>query len=179
MLNGHHPEPAAQTALPAEFRPAFGLRLLGVGMGAIGAWAAVWQVVIGVSRGEPARLVAALVAALPCLLAAVVLRRKIVVQEEALVSASLLGARRISWESVRRIDQTRASFVVVTHAGAVSAGLIAARDRERLMRLILERARLTASQSPLRWGLVMQFVPRAQPISLAEFRPHNRRKAGN
>lgn len=78
----------------------------------------------------------------------------------------LVGDRTVEWSDVRRVDQTRASFVIETARGPVSAGWLGNEDRTLLLKVVLERAKLARSTGELRYGLVAQFVPRAQPISL-------------
>jgi len=162
------------------FRPPRTLRALFAVLGIVCAWAALWQAGLFAAQREPKRLAAALVVSLPCWLAMALLRKAVVVREDGLRSTTLLGTRLIPWEAIYRLDQTRHSFVVETQQGPVSAGWLARPERERLRRLILQKARLTLSREKWRWGLVARYVPRAQSISLGEFqRPGNRRDAEN
>jgi hypothetical protein len=159
-------ESVQATALPVEFRSAAGWRYIALGFAVLSGAAALWELAGGVFHGNGREVEAAGVTLLPALVAAVVLRRRVVVAADALVSVSLLRTRRIPWGSVRRLDQTRVSFLLYTDLGPVSAGLIAADARERLLRLVLQQAKLTAEGGQLRWGLVARYVPREQPITL-------------
>lgn len=156
------------------FRPPRLLRLLFAAFGGLCAWAAVWQVWLFAATGEARRLLAALIVGLPCGLAAAVWRKAVVVEEEGLRSTTLCATRVVPWTAVYRLDQTRRSFVVETQAGPVSAGWLAQAERDRLLRLILQKARLTASRERLPWGLVARYVPRAQPIAFGEFQRRKR-----
>lgn len=177
MAGPARPRPSQlPTALPAEFRPAPALRVVAALVAALSLWAAVWALVRGIATGQPRLLIGAAVLALPCLVAATVLRRRVVVTPDALVSTGLLRTRRVAWSSIRHVDQTRHSFTAFAPGGVVSAGLIAADQRERLLRLVLEHGKLMAGGGPLRWGLRARYVPRAQPVAVVELQPHHRRK---
>ena len=150
-----------------EFRPAAAVQWL---LGVVGLASGILALVVGAGGAE--RLPLAAVLALPALLGAAVLRRRVVVRPEGLESQALLGRRVIPWSQVLRLDQTRCSFVVETSQGPVSAGWIDGRQRERLLRLVLQHAGLTLSAEPLRWGLVARYVPRARPLG---FSPRGRK----
>jgi hypothetical protein len=158
-----------------EFRPAAVLRGICLAFGLLSGLAAGGLIVSALMHGEWRRIAPALVVAVPCLLAVIVLRRRIILTKDGLRSVALLHDFSVPWGSVKRLDRTRTSFLVATDLGLISAGLIAAEDRERLLRLILEKARLSASSEPLRFGLIARYVPRRQDLRLAEFTPHNRR----
>ncbi|HXG24098.1 MAG TPA: hypothetical protein VNJ09_06035 [Chthonomonadales bacterium] len=115
-------------------------------------------------------LIGLLVLSLPCWYAAAVLRKRVIVSEDGLYSTTLLGSRFIPWETVRYLDQKRASFVVETDCGSLSSGWLAPSDRERLMRLILQFARLGISTQKTPWGVIARYAPRAQTIPLGELR---------
>lgn len=164
-----------QTEQPVEFRPAAVLRGICLAFGLLSGLAAGGLIIEAMMHGEWKRIAPSLIIALPCLLAVIVLRRRIVVTEEGLRSVALLHDFAVPWGSIRRLDRTRTSFLVATDLGFISAGLIAAEDRDRLLRSILEKARLTTSSEPLPFGLTARYVPRRQDLRLAEFVPHNRR----
>jgi hypothetical protein len=142
---------------PLVFRPDKTLRIVVCVFAALCVWGAIYQAVL-------LHVAAAIVLALPCILAATLLKRRIEVRDDAFVSVGLLKTREIPWAGVRRIDQTRRSFVFVTDKGSVSAGWIAAGQRDLLFRKVLEKAKLTISPEKTRWGILAQYVPRAQPI---------------
>ncbi len=161
----------SNTASITVFRPPILLRAVGAVIGVLCAWAAILQTWAGIAHGEPGRLIGALVVVAPCGLALAVLRKTVVVRPEGLQSTTLIGDRQIPWNAVYRIDQTRTSFVIETRHGPVSAGWLAREQRERLLRQVLERARLAAHSGKLRWGLMAQYVPRTQTIALQPSRP--------
>jgi hypothetical protein len=110
---------------------------------------------------------------LPSLVGAAVVGRRVEANTDGLRSVSIFGALFVAWSGVNRIDQGRGSFVIETASGPVSAGWIAPGEREQLMRLVIERAKLTRVIEPSRYGLVAQYVPRAQDIG---FVPHAKRR---
>lgn len=146
------------------YRPPIILRLLLGALGGIGGVGAVWQVILWARQGPALHLAAAAVVSLPFWLALNAGRVRVEVTEEGLRWRSLTGERAVPWTGVRRLDQTRRSFVAVTEAGLVSAGWLARGERDRLMRQILQRAKLMARAGKLRWRLVAQYAPRAQRI---------------
>src|SRR5690348_1059058 len=108
-------EPAA---LPLTFRTGFPLRVTGATIGMLCGLAAVSS--LASSRGAIfARLTAALLLALPCLLAAGLWRRKIVLTGEGLASTGMARTRSIPWPEVLAIEQTRRSFVIITAGGDI------------------------------------------------------------
>lgn len=113
-------------------------------------------------------LIGLLALSIPCWYAAAVLRKRVVVREDGLHSATLLGSCFIPWGTMHYLDQKRASFVVETDSGSLSAGWLAPSDRERLMRLILQYAKLSISTQETPWGVVARYVPRTQKIPLSE-----------
>jgi hypothetical protein len=147
-----------------EFRPPLALRLLLGCYGVLCIVAVCGHVVVAVAQKEPIRLTAVLILLACSVLAVALLRQKIEVSDEGLRAVSAFGARFIPWSAVRRLDQMRHTFVVFSEAGTVSAGWLFRREREQLLRLILQHAKLTASPEKLRWGLVARYVPRAQNI---------------
>jgi hypothetical protein len=170
--DGGAPDGAAK---PGEtFRPPQTLRLLTALFGLVCGWAAIWQAVLFVTGQGGIRAVAALLLFLPALLTAAIWRRTLTVSEGTLTVRSLFGVRRIPWGSVRYVDRTRSSFVIATDLGHISAGWLEPAGRQRLLQLIIQRARLTPSQERLRWGLLARYVPRTETIT---FQSHvNRRK---
>jgi hypothetical protein len=156
----------AAASLPAVYRPPLVVRVLLTFFGIVCAGAAAWQLQAFLLSGEWRRLAGALLVALPCLTAVAINRRCVIVQEEGVRSVNLLGSRFASWQSVRRLDQTRSSFVIETESGPISAGWLARAHRDRLLRQVLERAQLIARPGKLRWGLTASYIPRAQIIAL-------------
>ncbi len=154
------------------FRSPFALRAVLTLFGAASAIAAVFALASGVRQGSGRLVGAGALLAGPGLLACAAWRRRIEVGAEGLTSRSLLGVRRIRWDQVRRVDRTANSFTVESALGPVSAGWLARTDREALLKLIIERARLAESNHEPRWGLIAQYVPRRQDI---QFVPHHRR----
>lgn len=155
---------------PLIFRPDRSLRIVVCVFAALCVWGALYQT-------ARFHFAAAIVLAIPCILAMTVVRRRIEVRDDALVSVGLIKTREIPWSGVRRIDQTRRSFVFVTDKGSVSAGWIAAAQRDLLFRKVLEKAKLTISPEKARWGILAQYVPRAQPIRFTA--PADRRTERN
>jgi hypothetical protein len=98
--------------------------------------------------------------------------KKITVSNEGIISTNWLGSRSAQWAGVKRVDQGRRSFVIETTSGPISAGWTAPKERETLLRLVIERAKLTRVD-PSRYGLIAQYVPRAQDIG---FMPHAKRR---
>jgi hypothetical protein len=160
------------------FRPAPAVRMLAAAFGVLCALAALYELWLFTQDGAR-HLLGAGVLVLPGLFALALLRRRIEVHPDALRSVTLLGPRVARWTGVRRLDQTRRSFVVLTEAGAVSAGWIDPARRDLLFRKILERAKLTISHEPARWGITAQFVPRAQPIQLFRIEKTDRHEDTN
>ncbi len=141
--------------------------------GLLSGLTALLAVLSGAQRGTGHELIGAIILGLPVLLAAAVWRRRVEADSERLRSFSLFSQIEIMWGDVRRIDRGRRSFTIETAKGPVSAGWLAEPDRERLMKLVIERAKLVSSSEEPRWGLVAQYVPRRQDI---QFVPHHRRK---
>jgi hypothetical protein len=162
-------------AQPGEtFRTPLALRIITALFGLVCGSAAFWQAILFVTGQGGLRAVAALLLLFPAVLALVIWRRSLTVTDEALVVRLLLGVYRIPWGSVRYLDRTRSSFVVATDLGHVSAGWLDPTGRQRLLQLIIQKARLTPSQERLRWGLEARYVPRTESIT---FQSHvNRRK---
>lgn len=150
------------------FRPARFLRILLGLIGAICLSLVLIRLLECTLLRKTLNLIGLLALSIPCWYAAAVHRKRIVVREDGLHSTTLLGSRFIPWESVRYLDQKRASFVLETDCGSVSAGWLAPSDRERLMRLILQYARLSTSTQKAPWGVMARYVPRAQTISRSE-----------
>lgn len=158
------------------FRPAPGLRVLAAAMCLLSL--AVWLTVLATypTHRSIRRIAAASILAFPCLLGATVLFRRILTQPEQLASVSLFRAKRLRWLDVSRIDVRRGSFVIESNVGPVSASLIDPRERDRLLRIVVERAVLTRATDELPWGIDARYVPRRQDIGFAEFVPHHKRK---
>lgn len=91
--------------------------------------------------------------------------RAVVAGPEGLASVHAFGARRVAWSDVLCLEQTRRSFIVETRKGPVSAGWIDPRSRDRLLRLVLQYAKLMATSEGLRFGLVARYIPRQRPIA--------------
>jgi hypothetical protein len=158
------PEPVP---LPIEFRPAIGLRTVAVLAGLVGAVAALANVWTLLSGGGVLRAVAAVVTAAPAILAAGLLRRRIVVDKEELHVSGLVKTMRIPWSEVIAIEQTRRSFVIITEEGDVSAGWIDPSGRDLLFRKVLELGKLALDPEKPRWGIVARFVRREPPVVIS------------
>ncbi len=63
--------------------------------------------------------------------------------------------------------------MVETAQGPVSAGWLAPGEREILLRLIVQGARLSLSADEPPWGVQARYLPRVAPIT---FVPHHARK---
>jgi hypothetical protein len=146
------------------FRPPLPLRLVLLSFALLSGVSAALLLVRMIGHGDAGRLPGFFVLLLPCALAAAAWRQRIEVREEGLRSTTLLRRREIPWRQVRRIDQTRRSFVFVTEQGNLSASWIAPADRDLLFRKVLERAKLTFKAGENRWGIKAQYVPREQPV---------------
>lgn len=153
------------------FRSPLALRAVLTLFGTVSAIAAILAVSSGVKH-RSGSLIGAGVLLTPAVLAAAAWQRRIVAGADELLSYSLLGVRRVRWEQVRRVDRSTTSFTVESELGPVSAGWLARPDREALLKLIIERAKLAESNQEPRWGLIAQYVPRRQDI---QFVPHHRR----
>lgn len=160
-------------ALPLLFRPPPVLRGLAAVWGIVCGSAALWLLGRSLSQQDARALLAALPLLLPCLFATAVWRRRVRVEETGVVSTTFGRTIHVAWSEIRAVNQTRTSFVIETAQGAVSAGWIARADRDRMMRLVIERARLTRA-AELRWGLTAQYIPRTQAIT---FQTHAQRRA--
>ena len=113
------------------------------------------------------------------MLAAGLIRRKIVVDTDALTVTSLFRMRRVEWPSVLAIEQTRRSFVIITEQFDISAGWIAADRRDLLFRKVLELARLALDGKEPRWGITARFVRTAAPNVIPAsqlLRPQNKKQ---
>ncbi len=157
-------KPAA-ASFPVVYRPPVTVRALLTFFGIVCAGASAWQIQAFFAGGEAKRLLGALLIGLPCLLAAAAMRRCVVVQEDGIRSINLFGSRSVPWQSVRRLDQTRTSFVIETDKGPISAGWLPRSQRDRLLRQVLEKAKLMARPGKLRWGLIASYIPRTQTIT--------------
>jgi hypothetical protein len=115
------------------------------------------------AHGDLLALVGATIWAIPVWFAAAVLIKRIAVDEDGIHSRSLAGARSAPWGAVARLELTRGGFVVVTKAGPISSGWLRPADRERLLRIVLERARLLPSGKPPPAGVRMVYVARTPP----------------
>ena len=151
------------TPLPIVFRPAGSLRVVAALAGLICAFAAAANLVSVFSGGGAIRLAAAIVTFAPAILAAALLRRKVVVGLDALTTYGLLRNRTIPWSEVIAIEQNRRSFVIITEQGDISAGWIDSNRRDLLFRKVLELARLALDPEKPRWGITGRFVRRAEP----------------
>ncbi len=163
---------------PISFRPSATLRVVGGIIGALAMTAflvAIVSLAASDRQAEWFRKLAPAILLLPCILSAVVLRRRVVVEEGGLTSYSLAGARRITWSELRRVDVRRGSFTLETGRGPISASLIDPRDRDLLLRAVIERAKLAKGGEEPRWGLDAQYFPRRQDIAFSDFVPHNQR----
>ena len=151
------PEP-----LDIWFRPSRPLILVGQAAGIL----AFVGLIVGVASGRSVSLQAAIVLLLPTVVALALSRRSIHLTEAGMNSNSLFGYKFVPWNDFVRIDQSRNSYVFITNKGVISAGWIDPKDRERLFRKTLEKAKLIYRPAEPRWGLKAQFVRREQPISL-------------
>jgi len=120
----------------------------------------------------PAMVALTFLLLLPSFVGAAIIGRRIEVMQDAIRTVSAIGSRTVDWSGVKGIEQGRTSFVIETSSGPISAGWIAPKDREQLLRLVIERAKLTRID-PSRYGLMAQYVPRAQDIG---FVPHAKRR---
>jgi hypothetical protein len=127
---------------------------------AVCALGLVWQARAFLRRPDARRVVAAAIMGVPCGLAAAAWRRRVEVFDDGLRSVSLTAALRVPWADVLAVEQGRSSYVIETRAGPVSAGWLAPRDRDGLLRIVLERAGLLARPGKLRWGLRARYLPR-------------------
>jgi hypothetical protein len=149
---------------PLVFRAPLSLRwILGVA-GAGCAIVAGAQIVAFLTSGDVRHLGAAVALLLPGVLVFMVSRRRVIVAAEELRSRTLFHERVIPWSAIRRLDKTRGAFIVETSHGPVSAGWLAAHEREQLMRLIIEHAKLVAAMSEPRFGILASYLPRAKDI---------------
>jgi hypothetical protein len=149
--------------LPILFRPSPLLRGIAAAAGLICVVTAGANLYAFTLGGGFVRLIALLVTAAPAVLAAGLMRRKIVVDRDLLITSGLLRTRSIPWPEVMAIEQTRRSFVIITEQGDVSAGWIDASRRDLLFRKVLELAHLALDPHEPRWGITGRFVRRASP----------------
>ena len=155
------------------FRPSLLLRILFGVCGVLSFGAALYSLYFVESSNPVAILVRRLLLLLPLFASVHVNLQQISVTGEGIESRRWFGKRVVKWGNVKRIDQGRGSFVIETAAGPISAGWISPAEREELLRLVVERAKLTRVMEPSRFGLVAQYVPRAQDIG---FVPHAKRR---
>lgn len=170
-MTASHPRRPAAASYPAVYRPPLIVRALLTFFGIVCAGASAWQLQAFLQTGEARRLAGALLIALPCLIAVAANRRCVIVQEDGIRSVNLFGSRFVSWQSVRRLDQTRSSFVIETERGPISAGWLPRSQRDRLLRQVLEKAKLMARPGKLRWGLTASYIPRTRTITFLKTAP--------
>lgn len=164
-MTASHPQKQPRALYPAVYRPPLVVRALLTFCGIVCAGASAWQLQAFLQTGVARRLAGALLIALPCVTAVAANRRCVIVQEDGIRSVNLFGSRFVSWKSVRRLDQTRSSFVIETDRGPISAGWLSHSERDRLLRQVLEKAKLMARPGKLRWGLTASYIPRTQTIT--------------
>lgn len=127
-------------------------------------------------RGDGLALAGALTWLIPVWFAAALLRKRIVLDEEGIGSRSLLGSRFAPWDGVLRLEQTRGGFVIVTSSGPISAGWVRPAERERMLRIVLQRARLMPSGQPPPAGVRLVYTRR--PAGARTTGPEDRSRAG-
>src|SRR5437588_6658412 len=137
--------PDAHSPDRQTFRPPLALRVTLAFFGAFSCFAAVAALYSGIAQRSGRLFGAAGILCIPGVLALASARRRVEAGPDGLRSQSALGHRIVSWEDVGRIDRTRNSFTIETAQGPVSAGWLAAADRERLLQLTIERAKLALS----------------------------------
>ena len=159
----------SQEPLDLWFRPSRMVVVTAIMSGLIGILGFVAILTSGRVNNSPALLI--LVS--PIIIALLVAKRNIHLTDEGLETTSLFKRRMIAWTDFVRIDQTRKSYVFVTNRGTISAGWIDPKQRERLFRKTLERAKLIFRPVEPRWGLKAQYIRREQPITVHLPKPNS------
>src|SRR2546421_8701795 len=140
------------TASPADFRAAAALRYAIGLIGALCALAAVYYLSLVSAHREPFRLLGVGVLLIPPLLAITIWRMIIRLDDSGLISRTILARRRVAYSGIRFVDERRSSVVIETAAGPVSTAWLSPTDRSRLLRALIERARLTRSMEDPPYG---------------------------
>ena|SRR5687767_1778563 len=156
-----------------EFRPPYAVRAVAASIGLLCLIAALHQLWLALSIGEYARIPVVLLLSLPIALAATLNRRRIALDESGILVQTSLSSARIPYSVVRRVDERRSGLIIETSSGPITAAWLTRSDRERLLRAIVERARLIRSIEEPPYGIRTRYVPRAKEIS---FIPHHARK---
>ncbi len=119
-------------------------------------------------RGDLASALGVAIWLLPVWFAAAVLLKRIAVDEAGIASRSIAGGRSCAWDEVLRVEVTRGGFVVVTQAGAISAGWLRPRDRESLLAAAIRDARLGPSGEAPPPGVRLLYVRQRPTIRLSD-----------
>lgn len=94
-----------------------------------------------------------------CLMALRAIRTRYEITEKGVLVSLLFGKRCIPWDSLLYLDQMRHSFVAIGKSGRLAPDLIRRNDADRMMRLILQHAKLRVVQERLPWYVLARFRP--------------------
>jgi hypothetical protein len=93
--------------------------------------------------------------------------------EFAITSRRSLSSRRVPYSEIRWVYERRGSLVIETARGPVTSAWLPPAERARLLRAVIERARLIRTLDEPPFGVVARYVPRAKDIA---FIPHHARQ---
>jgi hypothetical protein len=156
-----------------EFRPSPALR---IGLAFVALTCLIPAAALAfplLSTWSTSRAVAIGIVLLPALLALAVNLILIRLDDSGITARGLFGKRRVPYPEVRWVDERKASVTIETARGPVTSSWLSPNERSRLLRAVIDRARLirTIDEPPFR--VLARYVPRAEDIA---FFPHHARK---
>ena len=156
-----------------EFRPPFASRAVAALIGLLCLVTSSHQFWLALTRGEMSRSPVALLLLMPAVVGITVFRRRIRLDDSGILMETFGVSRRIPYSGVRRVDELRSGLTIETAAGPVRSTWLSRSEREKLLRAVVERARLIRMLEDPPYGILARYVPRAKEIS---FIPHHARK---
>ena len=156
-----------------EFRPPLALRVLLAAAGLLTGIAAlllIWRSLFNKNYEE---LLAAGLLLVPTAIALSVMRRAYILSDTTLEAVSLSGSYSVPLTALRCLDQRLGSLRILSSGKPMAVTFLSPTDRDKLMRALVERARLTRLAEEPPYGIVARYVPRAKDIT---FVPHHSRR---
>ncbi len=156
-----------------KFRPLFAVRAAAALIGILCLVASCHQFWIALTQREIARVPVALLLLMPAVVGVTVFRRRIHLDDSGILTQTIGVSQRVPYSAVRRVDEMRSGLIIETAEGPIGSTWLNRSEREKLLRAVVERARLIRILEDPPYGILARYVPRAKEIS---FIPHHARK---